>query len=59
MALRRKVCRSKLLALLADLEPCLASMEACATAHHCARELDVLGHKIRLMLPAYVKAYVK
>ena len=34
-------------------------MEACATAHHWARELIALGHEVKLMPPAYVKAYVK
>jgi len=34
-------------------------MEACASAHHWARELMALGHQVRLMPPAYVKAYVK
>ncbi len=34
-------------------------MEACATAHHCARELMALGHEVKLMPPAYVKPYVK
>lgn len=34
-------------------------MEACATAHHWARELVALGHTVKLMPPAYVKAYVK
>jgi transposase len=34
-------------------------VEACATAHHWARELTKLGHTVRLLPPAYVKAYVK
>jgi transposase len=34
-------------------------IEACATAHHWARELTALGHKIRLVPPSYVKAYLK
>jgi transposase len=34
-------------------------MEACATSHHWARELIKLGHTVKLMPPAYVKAYVK
>jgi transposase len=34
-------------------------MEACATAHFWARELSKLGHKVRLMAPSYVKAYVR
>lgn len=57
--LRRKVRRDQLLKLFGELEPCLVGMEACATAHHWARELRALGHEVRLMPPAYVKAYVK
>ena len=34
-------------------------MEACATAHHWARELTKLGHEVRLMPAKDVKAYVK
>jgi transposase len=34
-------------------------MEAGATAHHGARELNKLGHEVRLMPPRYVKPYVK
>jgi transposase len=34
-------------------------MEACATAHHWARQIAELGHQVRLMPPSYVKAYVK
>ena len=34
-------------------------MEACAAAHHWGRELSKLGHRVRLMPPRYVKAYVK
>jgi transposase len=59
VVLRRKVRREKLLALFASLDPCLVGMEACGTAHHWARELSALGHEVRLMPPAYVKAYVK
>lgn len=55
----RKVRRDRLLTLFAGLAPCLVGLEACATAHHWARELTALGHRVRLMPPAYVKAYVK
>ena len=34
-------------------------MEACATAHHWAREIAKAGHVVKLMPPAYVKPYVK
>ncbi len=55
----RKVRRDRLLKLFESIEPCLIGMEACATAHHWARQLTVLGHEVKLMPPAYVKAYVK
>ena len=56
---RKRLWRSGVLAYLRSIKPCLISMEACATAHHWARELAVLRHTVKLMPPAYVKAYVK
>lgn len=47
------------LAFLARLAPCLIGIEACATAHHWARELVALGHQVGLVSPSYVKAYLK
>jgi transposase len=34
-------------------------MEACGGAHHWAREIEKLGHEVRMMAPQFVKAYVK
>jgi transposase len=51
--------RAQVLDYFAKVRPCLVGMEACATAHHWARELVGLGHEVRLMPPAYVKPYVK
>src|SRR5579871_121510 len=56
---RRKLRRGEVLSYFRSLAPCLVGMEACATAHHWARELAALGHEVRLMPPGYVKAYVK
>jgi transposase len=47
------------LAFFAKLPPCLVGMEACGSAHYWAREIAKLGHNVKLMPPAYVKAYVK
>jgi transposase len=47
------------MAFFEALSPCLIGMEACATAHHWARELTKLGHEVRLMPAKDVKAYVK
>jgi transposase len=41
------------------LPPCLGGMEACASAHHWARELNRLGHRVRLVPPQYVRPFVK
>ena len=56
---RRQLRRAEVLPFFAKLAPCLVGMEACGTAHHWGRELIKLGHTVRLMPPAYVKAYVK
>ena len=51
--------RKHLLGLLAKLEPCLVGMEACGSAHHWAREIEKLGHTVKLMSPQFVKPYRK
>jgi len=56
---RKKVRRGALLETLAKIPACLIGMEACATAHHWAREISALGHEVRLMPPVYVKAYLR
>ena len=56
---KKRLRRGQVVEFFRSLEPCLVGMEACATAHHWARELIALGHEVKLMPPAYVKAYVK
>jgi transposase len=56
---RKKLRRGQVIEFFAGLEPCLVGMEACASAHHWARELEVLGHEVRLIPPQYVKLFVK
>ena len=57
--IRRQLKRRTVLAFFEKLPPCLVGIEACASSHHWSRELQALGHTVRLMPPAYVKPYVK
>jgi transposase len=57
--LRRKLRRSQMKPFFAKLAPCVVALEACGTAHYWGRELQALGHEVRLVPPAYAKAYVK
>jgi transposase len=59
VVIRKRVSRAKVLEFFSDLPPCLVGIEACPTAHHWSRELQGLGHTVRLMPPSYVKAYLK
>jgi transposase len=56
---RKRLRRSEVLTFFARLPRCLIGLEACATAHYWARELQAVGHEVRLMPAQYVKAYVK
>ena len=53
--LRRQLKRRYVLTFFQKLPPCLVGIES----HHWSRELQALGHTVRLMPPAYVKSYVK
>lgn len=59
VVVRKQLRRSEVLRFFAKFPRCLVGMEACATAHYWARELRALGHDVRLLPPAYVKAYVR
>jgi transposase len=55
----RSLRRGQVVRYFAKLPACLVGMEACATAHYWAREIGRLGHEVRLIPPAYAKAYVR
>jgi transposase len=59
VVLRKRLRRSEVVRFFSMLPGCLIGIEACATAHHWARELSAFGHEVRLIPPSYVKAYVK
>ena len=59
VVIRRQLKRRYVLAFFERLPPCLVGIEACASSHHWSRELQALGHTVKLMPPSYVKPYVK
>jgi transposase len=59
VVLKKQLTRTKMLTYFQSLPPCLIGMEACGSAHYWARELQQLGHTVKLMAPQFVKPYVK
>ena len=59
VVMRKRIKRSRVLQFFGDLSPCLVGLEACPSAHYWGRELQALGHTVKLMPPSYVKAYLK
>jgi len=59
VVMRKRVGRAKVLGFFGGLSPCLVGLEACPSAHYWSRELQALGHTVKLMPPSYVKAYLK
>ena len=59
VVLRKQLRRAQMLSYFKELAPCLIGMEACSSAHYWARELQKLGHTVKLMAPQFVKPYVK
>jgi len=57
--IRRRLKRRYVLPFFRQLPSCLVGIEACASSHYWSRELQALGHTVRLMPPAYVKPYIK
>lgn len=59
VVLRRRLRRRQVLEFFAQQAPLEIGIEACAGSHHWARELEALGHRVKLMAPQHVKPYVK
>ncbi len=59
VAFDKRLRREHVLEFFAAEPPCLVAMEACGGAHYWAREIGELGHRVRLIAPAYVKPFVK
>ena len=51
--------RVKFLKFFADQPPSTVVMEACWSSHYWGREIEKLGHEVKLISPQYVKPYVQ
>jgi len=57
VVVRKQLTRSKVLTYFAQLPACWIGMEACGSAHYWGRELQKLGHEVRLMAVQLIKPY--
>lgn len=55
----RPVRRARLASTVANLEPSLIAMEACASAHYWGRRFEAMGHRVALIPAQHVKAFVR
>jgi transposase len=56
---RKKLPRSQFLQFMATKAPAVVVMEACGSASYWAREMQKLGHEVKLIAPQYVRPFVK
>ena len=56
--LKKELKRAQVAGFFAKLDPCRICLEACASAHHWARELKALGHDARLISAQRVKVFL-
>ena len=54
---RKRLSRGGLAAFFANRAPAVVLMEACGSAHHWGREIEKLGHEVRLLPPARTARY--
>src|SRR5712691_8141232 len=54
---QKQLSRGKVLPYFAQLPACRIGLEACGSAHYWARELQKLGHDVRLMAVQLIKPY--
>lgn len=57
--LRKKLRRKEMVEFFGKLPPTVVAIEACGGSHHWARELQSLGHEVKMLPPQYVNPYVK
>lgn len=53
-----RLSRVQFVRFFAERQPALVLLEACGTAHYWARQLQGLGHRVRLLPPLAIRPYV-
>jgi len=56
---RGKIVPAKLMEFFSSQPRCLVALEVCNGAYYWGRQIAELGHRVRLIPPAYVKPFVK
>ncbi|EEE35148.1 hypothetical protein RKLH11_4321 [Rhodobacteraceae bacterium KLH11] len=56
---RKKLSRAQFRVFMAKREPSLVIFEACGSASYWAREMEAIGHEVKLIAPQYVRPFVK
>lgn len=56
---RKKLRRAQVLPWLANQPSYVVALEACSGAHYWAREIQALGHEVKLLPPQHIKAYLR
>ena len=56
---RKKLTRLQFHRFMAEQPACMVAMEACGGAHYWAREMQRIGHDVRLIAPRYVRPFIE
>jgi transposase len=59
IVIQKQLRRAQVVEFFAKLPPARVGIEACGSSHHWGRELEKLGHEVRLIPAAYVKPFVR
>lgn len=57
--LSKRLKRVQVIEFFARLSPCVVAIEACGGSHYWARQLQKLGHQVKLIPAQYVKPFVR
>jgi len=58
ISVHKRLSRARLLPFFRNHPPATVLLEACGSSHHWARQLQSLGHRVRLLPPHHTRRYV-